>query len=88
MLVQNVYSVYDLKAETFSQPFFAVNDAVSRRMFGAAVQDPQTPVGHHPEDFVLYRVGAWNAENGAIAGCDAPIPVVTGLELKKALEVR
>lgn len=83
MLVQNVYSVYDLKGEVFSQPFFSVNDSVAKRLFGDGCQDVETPVGRHPEDFVLYRVGVWNSDNGAIAGTDSPVPVWTGLEAMK-----
>jgi len=88
MLVQNVYAVFDLKAECFSQPFFAVNDGVAVRMFTAAVGDRETPVGRNPEDFALFRVGVWNVDNGALAGTDVPIPVVSGLECLKKVEAR
>lgn len=86
MLVQQVYSVYDLKGEGFSQPIFAVNDRVAMRLFGDAVKDPETPVGRHPEDFALFRVGVWNSENGQLAGTESPIPVWTGLEAAKSVK--
>lgn len=83
MLVQNIYSVFDLKGETFSQPYFAVTDGVAMRLFGDACLDPETPLGRHPEDFSLYRVGVWNCDNGVVAGTDVPIPVWTGVEAMK-----
>lgn len=87
MIVQDVFAVRDLKAESFGTPFFAVNAAVATRMFSAAISDDQTPVGRNPEDFALFRVGVWNSETGALAGTDAPIHVVSALSLVKQ-EVR
>lgn len=82
-LVQELFAVYDSKAESFGQPFFAVNAAVATRMFQAAVQDPETPVGRHPEDFSLFRIGIWNADTGVVAGVEAPQHVTNGLALVK-----
>lgn len=86
MICQNVYSVFDLKGETFSQPFFCVTDAAAKRLFGDACLDRETPVGRHPEDYALYRVGIWNADVGALAGTDVPVPVWTGVEAMKGRE--
>lgn len=83
MLIQSMYAVYDLKAESFSQPFFAVNDAVASRIFVDGVRDPEVPVGRNPGDYQLMRVGVWNQDKGLVAGTDAPIPVLTGLEAAK-----
>lgn len=80
---QMIFSVYDTKAETFGNPFFAVNSAVATRMFAAAVQDRETPVGRNPEDFDLYQVGVWNPEVGVVIGGDTPIHVVKALSLTK-----
>lgn len=82
-LIQNVYSVRDLKAEVFASPFFAPTDLAAKRLFGDACQDVETPLGRHPEDYALFRVGVWNADNGVIAGTEVPIPVWTGLEAIK-----
>lgn len=87
MLIQAIYAVYDLKAESFSQPFFAVNDAVASRLFVDGVRDRETPVGRNAADYNLMRVGAWNADKGLVAGTDAPIPVMSGLEALKLREV-
>lgn len=80
MLVLNVYSVRDLKAECYSQPYFASNDAVAVRMFSDVCKDVETPIGAHPSDYALFRVGVWNTESGSLAGTDVPIPVMTGVD--------
>lgn len=82
-LVQQVYSVRDLKGETFSLPIFAPTDAAAMRLFADACMDKETFIGRHPEDYALYRVGVWNADNGCLAGTDVPIPVWTGAEASK-----
>lgn len=78
-----MYAVYDLKAESFSQPFFAVNDAVASRYFVDGVRDTDTPVGRNPQDYQLMRVGVWNSDKGLVAGTDGPIPVMSGLDAAK-----
>lgn len=83
MLVLNVYAVYDLLGESYGQPYFTANDKTAVRMFSDACKDPETPVGRHPQDFALFRIGVWNSDSGSLAGTDVPVPVVTGLALLK-----
>lgn len=89
MIVKECYAVYDLKGEVFSPDLvLAGNDASAIRLFRNAIRDAETTIGRNPEDYVLYRVGCYNTENGLMAGVDAPIPVITGLECLKMQEVR
>lgn len=83
MLNMCLYSVYDSKAESYSQPFFAVNDAVARRMFEQACNDGETPVCAHPEDYTLFRVGDWSSEAGKVQGLEAPVAIARAIELKR-----
>lgn len=83
-MLSHVYSVYDLKAEAFSpQPFFAVTDGVAKRIFQEALLGDNA-IARHPEDYVLFRVGVWNSETGALAGTEAPVQLWTGMEAAKA----
>jgi len=59
-----VYTIYDTKAEHYGNPVFIRTDAEARRMFSQVANDMQTEIGKHPEDFILYRIGTWDAENG------------------------
>lgn len=61
-----IYTVYDTKAEHYGNPVFVRTDAEARRSFEGVVHDKTTEIGRHPEDFILYRIGTWDAENGRI----------------------
>ena len=63
----NAYSVYDNKALQYHPPFFASADGSALRSFSDLANDPNTNVGRHPSDFVLYRVGTWEDGNGKIS---------------------
>lgn len=82
MLKQNVYSVFDSKADVFGQPWFAVNDSVARRLFQDGINDPETPMHRHAEDYTLFRVGEWDSSEGKLAGSE-PLSVVNGLVVKE-----
>lgn len=61
-----IYSIYDTKAEHYGDPVFIRTDAEARRMFGQVATDTKTEIGRHPEDFLLFRLGTWDPENGLI----------------------
>jgi len=61
-----IYAIYDTKAEFYGNPVYIRTDAEARRTFAQVAQDPQTEIGKHPEDFLLFRIGSWDAENGII----------------------
>ncbi len=55
-----VFSVYDEKAEFFSNPFFVAATGIATRMIADLANDPSTTISKHPNDFTLYHVGNWN----------------------------
>lgn len=63
-----VYSVYDLKAKIFMQPFFSHNVATAGRMFSDTVNDSSTMLHKHPEDYCLYEIGGFDDETGELFG--------------------
>lgn len=65
-MLLNAYSLYDRKSLQYHAPFFAVADGAALRMVTDLVADPNTTVGRHPEDYVLYRVGAWDDASGSL----------------------
>lgn len=62
----NAYSVYDRKALQYYPPFFAATDGAASRMFSDLANDGNTNVGRHPSDYVLYRIGQYNDQKGAL----------------------
>lgn len=77
----NIYSVFDSKAQAYGQPFHAPNDAVALRMFGGAVNDPGTQLNQYPEDFALYCLGAWDDQDAKYE-LHNPRAVTTALAIK------
>lgn len=65
-MLMNMYSIRDIKAGVFSQPFFAAHDVVAIRMFQGALRSKDTLLSEYPEDYALYRIGVFNERNGKV----------------------
>ena len=69
----NFYSVYDKKAEVYSQPFTAINDEVAQRIITNCVDNPEHPYSMNPEDYQLSRIGTFDDSDGTIQPDEKPI---------------
>ena len=58
-----MYSIYDKKAQYFGPPFVAVNDETACRM-AEMMCDQNTLLAKHPEDFSIYSVSEWDNKSG------------------------
>lgn len=84
-----LFSVFDKKAQTFSQPFCAVNEQVAIRQFGDAVRDTNTAICAHPEDYQLFKVAAFDQSLGVrgldpqldVGGLIAPVHLIDAISL-------
>jgi hypothetical protein len=65
-MIKRIFSVYDEKADIYSQPFFCVNCAVATRSYATASNDPSTEFSRFPTDFTLYEIGEFNDTTGEI----------------------
>lgn len=81
MFTYNVYSVYDSKADSYSQPLFSPNDAVATRSFSFITMDAEHPICHHPEDYTLMRIGMWDSSTGKLIG-ESPVGIINGVQAK------
>lgn len=66
-MIQQIYSVFDEKAQSFHSPFFTTTDGVAVRMMRQTLQDRQTSLAQFPSDFILYRLGEFDVASGLIA---------------------
>lgn len=80
-MLLNAYSVYDRKAGHYHAPFFAVSDGAAVRSFRDLANDPQTTVGRHPGDYVLYRCGQFDDASGLLLHLSAVEHVTDALPL-------
>lgn len=81
----NIYSIKDIKAKLFGQPFFSRNDASATRSIAVYLGKPNDgdPMAKYPEDFVLYRLGKFDDETGAIIPEETPVSLVALQTLSK-----
>lgn len=75
----NAYTVYDVAAGTYSRPWFAGSDGEANRGFKDICNDAEHPIGQHPEDYTLYRVGSFNERTGKMEG-EQLEKLLTGLQ--------
>lgn len=62
----NVYSIYDRASGIYDRPWVAHSDQAASRSFGDISCDAEHPIGQHPEDFTLFRVGTWDDNKGEL----------------------
>ncbi len=62
----NIYSVFDCAAAAYMRPFFAQSDAEALRSFTDISIDADHPIGAHPEDYSLHRIGTYNDQTAVI----------------------
>lgn len=65
-MILNVYCVFDSAASVYQRPFYCQTDGEALRAFGDISFDKEHPIGMHPEDYSLYRVGQFNDAKGEL----------------------
>ncbi len=80
-----VYSVFDNKGGNYGTPFFALEDGIAARLFTDLVQDNQSTVNRHPEDFSLFKVGEFDDREGKIKS-QLPIHLTSAVSVKRIEE--
>ncbi|AXL14623.1 nonstructural protein [Microviridae sp.] len=79
----NMYVIYDAKAEVYNKPFYLLNDDVARRSAEQLMQDGNTDIARHPEDFTMFKLGTFDDTACMFDFLDSRIPVINFIELKK-----
>lgn len=65
MLIK-VFSVRDMKAEAFLQPYFSPTQGSALRAFGDACDKKDSPFYLHPADYILYEIGTYDDSTGML----------------------
>lgn len=79
-----MFTIRDIKADAFLQPFFTPNKAMALRAFGNAINDPKTQFNANPEDYSLYHIGAFDEAVGRVDLLPDPEHLGGGLEFVKS----
>ncbi len=70
LMKQNVYSIFDQASGLYSRPYFCQSDAEAIRFFSDIATDAEHPVGKHPADYTLFRLGIFDDTNGNLTDED------------------
>lgn len=80
MLIE-VFSVFDMQTNAFSNPFYCQTKGLALRSFMDAVSDPQSPFHRHPDDFALFRVATFDNVECKFENLNVPERVALAREL-------
>ena len=81
-----IFTVRDLVAEVYLEPFFAQNAAAAIRGFADASSTEGHQFNKHSTDFALYQIGSFNTENGFVTACE-PIKLASAFDFTGPMEV-
>lgn len=62
-MILNAYSIYDIKAQIYSPPFYAVTDGAACRIVQDSLSN-DSALSRHPNDYIVYRVGTFTDDTG------------------------
>jgi hypothetical protein len=77
------FSVLDEKATLYAHPFFCAAPGQAVRYFTDWARDKEGPIGKHPEDYKLYRIGSFDDQSGIFLPQN-PEPIAYGTEVVNA----
>lgn len=66
MATLKIYALRDIRTEAFNRPMFLQNEAVLDRSIRDAMQDENSLLCSHPEDYQLFELGEYDEETGQI----------------------
>ncbi len=76
----NLYAIYDTACGVYTKMVFAQADGMVTREFQDLVNDAESAIGQHPEDYSIFRLGNFNDLTGLIVNEDNEC-LATGLEM-------
>lgn len=75
-----VLAVRDSAMDAFMNPFCAPAIGLASRSFVDEVNNPQSPMNSHPNDYVLFEVGVFDQDTGKLLPLEAPRQVIRGVD--------
>lgn len=80
-MILRCYSLFDNKALQYHPPFFQSTDGAAVRSLADLVSDNNNAVGRHPTDYVLYYIGDYDDQKGAMIPCSPLVHVMDAIAL-------
>lgn len=78
-----IFSIKDLKVNSFSTPFFKTHQAQAIREFQQVVNDENTIISKHLIDFELWHLGKFEENEGTFQQTKKPICTAIAMSEKE-----
>lgn len=75
------FAIRDAKSETYSLPFFQLNNALALRSFIDLANDPDSNVARHPEDYSLFHIGEFDDSTSALVAAVQPFHLANAVDV-------
>lgn len=79
-MILKVFAIYDKAAEAYMQPIFAQTPGLALRIFQNAVNDPNSVINKHPQDFWMDVVAEFDDKSGEFKPIFPPHNLLTAKE--------
>lgn len=80
-MITRCYSIFDRKSLVFHAPWFQPTDGAATRVLEDLVNDNTTSIGKHPSDYVLFFVGTYDDQKGAMAPVSPLVHIMDAIAL-------
>lgn len=78
--MKKVFTIYDVKAEAYLDPFMFGSRGLAIRAFSDSLKDPNSQMARYPEDFTLMELGSFDEFKCLYEIHLVPVPIGTGLD--------
>lgn len=79
-MIQKIFSIYDIKAGAYLNPFFMSSKGLAIRAFTDLVNDQTTQFNKHSEDYTLFEIGEFDDQSATIDTHKTPEPIGKAIE--------
>lgn len=66
-MADNVYTIFDKKAQVYGPLFTAQNDPTAIRQV-QMMQEGESLLSQHPDDFAVFRIATYDNQTGVLTG--------------------
>lgn len=79
---RNICAVRDRQMAAFGQPIFVPTTGIAIRSFADEINNPQSEMHKHPDDYDLYHLGTFDDDTGRFENLDSgPTQIALGKNL-------
>ncbi|SMN17374.1 Phage single stranded DNA synthesis  len=78
-----IFTIYDEKAGAYFPPFFLPTKNMAIREFDNLVNDPESQIHKHPQDYTLFYLGIFDDITAILTDLTSKVSLGNGLELKR-----